>query len=111
MRKLIAACVVAIGTTTACTAQAHALTGKDPCEVFYLSAYYGQDQRQQGVTDVQMTERINKEWMPAAVKMGLDEFWWKILAAGPVYAYKQDADATPHEVGAKAMKAYWKIYT
>lgn len=64
MRKLIAACVVATGTTTACTAQAHALTWKDPCEVFYLSAYY-----------------------------------------------RQDADATPHEVGTKAMKACWKIYT
>ena len=111
MRKLVLACAVAIGATTAGTAQAHALTGHDPCELVYLSASYGQDQRQQGVTDVQMTERINKEWMPLAVKAGLDAFWWKILVAGPVFAYKQDADATPHEVGTKAMKACWKIYT
>lgn len=111
MRNLVLACAVAIGATTACTAQAHALSGHDPCELFYLSASYGQDQRQQGVTDVQMTERINKEWMPIAVKLGLDEFWWKVLAAGPVFAYKQDADATPHEVGDKARKACWKLYT
>lgn len=111
MRNFVLACAVAIGAPTACTAQAHELTGHDPCELIYLSASYGQAQRQQGVTEVQMIERINKEWMPIAVKLGLDEFWWTVLAAGPVYAYKQDANATPREVGDKARKACWKLYT
>lgn len=33
MRHIVLACAVAIGAHTACTVQAHALTGKDPCEV------------------------------------------------------------------------------
>lgn len=51
MRNLVLACAVAVGAPHACTVQAHALTGHDPCEMFYLTAVYGQDQRQQGVTD------------------------------------------------------------
>lgn len=46
MRHLVLAYAGAIGTTTACTAQAHALAGKDPCEVIYLTALYGQQERQ-----------------------------------------------------------------
>lgn len=111
MRHLVLACAVAIGATTACTAQAHALTGKDPCEVIYLTASYGQQQRQAGVKDTEMTARINTEWMPIAAKAGIDDFWWKLIAGGPVYAYKQDEDMTPHEVGAKARKACWSMYT
>ena len=48
MRHLVLACAVAIGATPACTAQAHALIWKDPCEVIYLTASYGQQQRQAG---------------------------------------------------------------
>lgn len=44
MRHLVLAYAVAIGTTTACTA--HALAGKAPCEVIYLTALYGQQERQ-----------------------------------------------------------------
>ena len=68
MRNLVLACAVAVGATHACTVQAHALTGHDPCEMFYLTA-------------------------------------------GPVFAYQQNADATPHAVGDKARKACWKLHT
>ena len=84
MRNLVLACAVAVGATHACTVQANALTGHDPCEMSYLTDVYGQDQRQQGVTFAQMTERINNGWRPIA---------------------------TPHAVGDKASKACWKLYT
>lgn len=111
MRNLVLACAVAVGATHACTVQAHALTGHDPCEMLYLTAVYGQEQRQQGVTVWQMTERINNEWRPIATQLGLDAFWWAALTAGPVFAYQQNADAKPHAVGDKARKSCWKLYT
>lgn len=74
MRNLVLACAVAVGATHACTVQAHALTGHDPCEMFYLTAVYGQDQRQQGVSAYQQ----NADATPHAVGDKARKACWKL---------------------------------
>lgn len=111
MRRLVLTCAVAAAALPSCSVQAQALSSRDPCELLYVAAVYWQAERQRGVTDVQMIARINKVWLPRAVQLQIDPFWWGVLSAGPVFAYTQDAEATPHEVGESARKACWRLYT
>ncbi len=91
MKKLLALAVLAIAST------AHATP--DVCEVIKGTATLAQKMRQSGTTAEQMTKIVNTEWMPAAAKNGMSEWLWTFVSAGPLFAYKQDADATPREVG------------